>query len=201
MAGEEDQHRRRHGEATVVIIGGGISGICVAIDLLKRNNCRDFVILEKSAGVGGTWYVLFKYTYNTFLTYLTYQKQLTFLFIQARQQIPRLLLRRLVRPLLPQFRAKPQLDPRIPRARRNSRLPHRRCSGIQTLSSLPLQHLRHRRHLGHVNQKMARPRLHGCRQQRSRIPPFIHAASRFSRECSWTIEYSKISFCSINSRH
>lgn len=57
MAGEEDQHRRRHGEATVVIIGGGISGICVAIDLLKRNNCRDFVILEKSAGVGGTWYV------------------------------------------------------------------------------------------------------------------------------------------------
>lgn len=62
MAGEENQHRRRHGEATVVIIGGGISGICVAIDLLKRNNCRDFVILEKSAGVGGTWYVLFKYT-------------------------------------------------------------------------------------------------------------------------------------------
>lgn len=57
MAGEEDQHRRRHGEATVVIIGGGISGICVAIDLLKKNNCRDFVILEKSAGVGGTWYV------------------------------------------------------------------------------------------------------------------------------------------------
>lgn len=53
----EDQHRRRHGEATVVIIGGGISGICVAIDLLKKNNCRDFVILEKSAGVGGTWYV------------------------------------------------------------------------------------------------------------------------------------------------
>lgn len=68
MAGEEDQHRRRHGEATVVIIGGGISGICVAIDLLKRNNCRDFVILEKSAGVGGTWYVLFKYTFNTFST-------------------------------------------------------------------------------------------------------------------------------------
>lgn len=83
MAGEEDQHRRRHGEATVVIIGGGISGICVAIDLLKRNNCRDFVILEKSAGVGGTWYVLFK-IYLQYLLYLTYQKQLTFLFIQAR---------------------------------------------------------------------------------------------------------------------
>lgn len=84
MAGEEDQHRRRHGEATVVIIGGGISGICVAIDLLKRNNCRDFVILEKSAGVGGTWYVLFK-IYLQYLLYSTYQKQLTFLlFIQAR---------------------------------------------------------------------------------------------------------------------
>lgn len=79
----EDQHRRRHGEATVVIIGGGISGICVAIDLLKRNNCRDFVILEKSAGVGGTWYVYSNIPLQ-FLLYLTYQKQLTFLFIQAR---------------------------------------------------------------------------------------------------------------------
>lgn len=137
-----------------------------------------------------------------YLLSLTYQNQLTFLFIiQARQQIPRLLLRRLVRPLLPQFRTKPQLDTRIPRARRNPRLPHRRCSGIQTLSSLPLQHLRHRRHLGHVNQKMARPRLHGRRQQRSRIPPFIYTPSRFFGQCSWTIEYSKISFCSINSRH
>ncbi|KAH8889975.1 cyclohexanone monooxygenase [Thozetella sp. PMI_491] len=39
----------------VVIIGAGISGICAAIDLIKRNNCRNFVILEKSSGVGGTW--------------------------------------------------------------------------------------------------------------------------------------------------
>ncbi|KAL2822032.1 hypothetical protein BJX63DRAFT_377818 [Aspergillus granulosus] len=42
--------------ATVVIIGAGISGMCMAIDLIKRNNCHNFVILEKSSGVGGTWH-------------------------------------------------------------------------------------------------------------------------------------------------
>lgn len=46
---------KNHADAAVVIIGGGISGMCVAIDLLKRNNCRNFIIIEKSAGVGGTW--------------------------------------------------------------------------------------------------------------------------------------------------
>ncbi|EME45127.1 hypothetical protein DOTSEDRAFT_70988 [Dothistroma septosporum NZE10] len=46
---------KNHANAAVVIIGGGISGMCVAIDLLKRNNCRNFIILEKSAGLGGTW--------------------------------------------------------------------------------------------------------------------------------------------------
>lgn len=40
---------------SVVIVGAGIGGMCVAIDLIKRNNCRDFVILEQSAGIGGTW--------------------------------------------------------------------------------------------------------------------------------------------------
>ena len=45
-----------HANAAVVIIGAGISGICTAIDLIKRNNYRNFVILEKSAGLGGTWY-------------------------------------------------------------------------------------------------------------------------------------------------
>lgn len=44
-----------HTEATVVIIGAGISGMCTAIDLIKRNNCRNFIILEKSGGPGGTW--------------------------------------------------------------------------------------------------------------------------------------------------
>ncbi|TVY34231.1 FAD-binding monooxygenase [Lachnellula subtilissima] len=41
---------------SIVIVGAGIGGMCVAIDLIKRNNCRDFVILEQSSGVGGTWY-------------------------------------------------------------------------------------------------------------------------------------------------
>ncbi|KAL2797748.1 hypothetical protein BJX66DRAFT_323200 [Aspergillus keveii] len=42
--------------ATVVIIGAGVSGMCMAIDLIKRNRCHNFVILEKSSGVGGTWH-------------------------------------------------------------------------------------------------------------------------------------------------
>ena len=42
--------------APVVIIGAGISGICTAIDLITRNGCRNFVILEKSSSVGGTWH-------------------------------------------------------------------------------------------------------------------------------------------------
>lgn len=29
--------------------------MCTAIDLIKRNNCRNFIILEKSSGIGGTW--------------------------------------------------------------------------------------------------------------------------------------------------
>ncbi|CAI7664045.1 unnamed protein product [Penicillium discolor] len=41
--------------ATVVIIGAGISGMCMAIDLIKRNQTRNFVILERSSSVGGTW--------------------------------------------------------------------------------------------------------------------------------------------------
>lgn len=43
-------------QAAVVIIGGGISGICTAIDLIRRQNCRNFIIVEKSSGVGGTWH-------------------------------------------------------------------------------------------------------------------------------------------------
>ncbi|KKK16969.1 hypothetical protein AOCH_002641 [Aspergillus ochraceoroseus] len=42
-------------DAVVVIVGAGISGMCMAIDLIKRNQCHNFVILEKSSGVGGTW--------------------------------------------------------------------------------------------------------------------------------------------------
>lgn len=42
-------------KTSVAIIGAGISGMCVAIDLIERTKCRNFVILEKASGVGGTW--------------------------------------------------------------------------------------------------------------------------------------------------
>lgn len=45
-----------HTDASVVIVGAGISGICMAIDLIKRNQCHNFIIVEKSSSVGGTWY-------------------------------------------------------------------------------------------------------------------------------------------------
>ncbi len=39
----------------VIIIGAGMSGICMGVRL-RELGIDDFVILEKSAGVGGTWY-------------------------------------------------------------------------------------------------------------------------------------------------
>ena len=45
-----DTQRRRIG-----VIGAGPGGICVGIKL-KAAGYDDFVIIEKSAGVGGTWY-------------------------------------------------------------------------------------------------------------------------------------------------
>lgn len=45
-----------HADTAVLIVGAGISGICTAIDLVRRNNCRNFIIVEKSGGVGGTWH-------------------------------------------------------------------------------------------------------------------------------------------------
>lgn len=39
----------------VLIIGGGISGICMAIELITRYGMKDLVIVEKSTGFGGTW--------------------------------------------------------------------------------------------------------------------------------------------------
>ncbi|KAJ3186045.1 hypothetical protein HDU85_000959 [Gaertneriomyces sp. JEL0708] len=41
---------------TVAIIGAGPSGICAAIELKKQLGLTSFVIYEKSAAVGGTWY-------------------------------------------------------------------------------------------------------------------------------------------------
>ena len=42
-------------EHDVAIIGAGMSGICMGIQLRKRG-ITDFVILEKSPDVGGTWH-------------------------------------------------------------------------------------------------------------------------------------------------
>lgn len=46
---DNTQHRR------IVIIGGGPGGICAGIKL-REAGYEDFVILEKSGGIGGTWY-------------------------------------------------------------------------------------------------------------------------------------------------
>ena len=43
-------------KTSVVIVGAGIGGMCIAIDMIRQNKCQDFVILEKSGGVGGTWH-------------------------------------------------------------------------------------------------------------------------------------------------
>ncbi|KAJ3514913.1 hypothetical protein NLJ89_g2093 [Agrocybe chaxingu] len=40
---------------TVVIVGAGFGGIAAAIHLKDKLGFKDFVILEKSSGVGGTW--------------------------------------------------------------------------------------------------------------------------------------------------
>jgi cation diffusion facilitator CzcD-associated flavoprotein CzcO/acetyl esterase/lipase len=39
----------------VVILGAGMSGLCMAVQL-KQAGMHDFVMLEKSAGLGGTWW-------------------------------------------------------------------------------------------------------------------------------------------------
>ncbi|KFY14415.1 hypothetical protein V492_02637 [Pseudogymnoascus sp. VKM F-4246] len=47
--------RKNHQNAAVVIIGAGISGMCMAIDMIRKNKSRDFIILERGSQVGGTW--------------------------------------------------------------------------------------------------------------------------------------------------
>ena len=42
-------------EHQVVILGAGMSGLCMAVQL-KKAGMHDFVMLEKSAGLGGTWW-------------------------------------------------------------------------------------------------------------------------------------------------
>ncbi len=42
-------------EFEVVILGAGMSGLCMAIQL-QRAGLQDFLIVEKSTGIGGTWW-------------------------------------------------------------------------------------------------------------------------------------------------
>ncbi|KIW26597.1 uncharacterized protein PV07_06416 [Cladophialophora immunda] len=42
-------------KAKVVVVGGGIAGMCMAIDLLVNRRVKDIIILEKGGGFGGTW--------------------------------------------------------------------------------------------------------------------------------------------------
>jgi acetyl esterase/lipase len=44
-----------HSEHQVVILGAGMSGLCMAIGL-QRAGIHDFVIVEKQPGLGGTWW-------------------------------------------------------------------------------------------------------------------------------------------------
>ena len=45
----------RHGRPSVAVIGAGFGGIAAAVNLLKRG-IEDFVVFERSAGPGGTWW-------------------------------------------------------------------------------------------------------------------------------------------------
>lgn len=40
----------------VLIIGGGMSGIGTAVQLIRTHGTRNFEIIEKSNQVGGTWW-------------------------------------------------------------------------------------------------------------------------------------------------
>jgi len=39
----------------VVIIGAGLSGMTTAIEMIRKGQGRDFIIVEKGNQVGGTW--------------------------------------------------------------------------------------------------------------------------------------------------
>jgi cation diffusion facilitator CzcD-associated flavoprotein CzcO len=41
----------------VIIIGAGMSGIDMAVQLIRRFNLNRFTIIEKTDDVGGTWHV------------------------------------------------------------------------------------------------------------------------------------------------
>ena len=54
MANEDNSSSTAY--TPVLIIGAGISGICAGIELQRRLGLKDFIIVEKSVGIGGTWY-------------------------------------------------------------------------------------------------------------------------------------------------
>src|SRR5271170_1156026 len=51
----EDVLRAGGADFSVAILGAGMSGLCMGV-ALKKAGVRSFQILEKAAGVGGTWW-------------------------------------------------------------------------------------------------------------------------------------------------
>ena len=54
---ENSNQSSRAGEikVDVLIVGGGFSGLCMAIKLLEAGR-KSFLVIEKSDDIGGTWY-------------------------------------------------------------------------------------------------------------------------------------------------
>lgn len=46
----------------VIIVGAGFSGLAMACQLKQKLRCHDFVIYDRGAGFGGTWF------FNTCMT-------------------------------------------------------------------------------------------------------------------------------------
>ena len=43
-------------DTEVLIIGAGMSGLGLAIQLVQKHGHRDFTLIEKGTDVGGTWF-------------------------------------------------------------------------------------------------------------------------------------------------
>ena len=54
VTGNGPEGSSKSGQPSIVIVGAGVSGICMAIQL-KRAGYRSVTILEKSNDFGGTW--------------------------------------------------------------------------------------------------------------------------------------------------
>lgn len=44
-------------DTDVLVIGGGVSGIGFAVQLIRTYGSRNFQIIEKTTNIGGTWNV------------------------------------------------------------------------------------------------------------------------------------------------